>query len=166
MNLVDMEEDGPDKVLDIIDKELTKVKYRCFGKIKISKARKQSSRIEVLQREKCKVININNQEDKVERLESIDKEIIEELKSIQIETFNREVRQLEEISKTNGNSAAVFKLRDKILGSKKSPQDPIAVIDPDTGFHVYSPSEIKAVSWKYCVNLLSKKEPKQEYADL
>ena len=43
---------GPDFVLNLIEKELNRVKYSCFGKIKISSKTKDMKRLEMLQKKK------------------------------------------------------------------------------------------------------------------
>ena len=76
------------------------------------------------------------------------------------------MKTLEEIKNSKGNSAAVFALRDIILGKKKSPQEPVVLVNPENGSKVYNPDDIKEISLKYCVNLLKKKEPVPAYANV
>ena len=76
------------------------------------------------------------------------------------------MRCLEEIQSNKGKSSAVFNLRDKVLGKKKGTQEQVAVINPETGQYVYTAKEIKQVSLNYCVNLLRKKEPPDEFKDI
>ena len=64
---------------------------------------------------------------------------------------------------SKGKAAAVFKLRETIIGSKKVSSDPVMVIDSKSSVPVMSPSEIKSSTLDYCVGLLSKKRPKDEY---
>ena len=60
----------------------------------------------------------------------------------------------------------MFSLKERVLGQKKSPLEPVIIKDPETGAEVNTPSEIKRVSLKYCVNLLKKKHPKTRFSDI
>ena len=64
---------------------------------------------------------------------------------------------------TKGNSAAVFKLKDKIHERKKSSIEPSAILHPEKKTVVTNPKEIKSVSADYLKKLLTTREPKQEY---
>ena len=68
-------------------------------------------------------------------------------------------------SKNNGNAAAVFSLRERIIGSKKGNQGAVVIVDPETGSEVNSVSEIKEVTLNYCCNLLTNRPPKVEYEE-
>ena len=70
------------------------------------------------------------------------------------------------LRKNKGKSAAIFKVKDALLGKKKVSQDQVAIIDPESGGTVYSPEEIKKVSLQYCVTLLTNRKPKPEYAEI
>ena len=88
------------------------------------------------------------------------------LKDIEKNKFTKDLKQLEFMKYNKGKAAAVFSLKDKVIGKKKSPQEPVVIVDPDTGNEVYSPEEIKRVSLKFVVNLLKTKEPKEKYAEM
>ena len=52
--------DDPLKIYEKVNKELTKVKHACFGKIKVSNKSDKMKELERLQREKIEVMNSNN----------------------------------------------------------------------------------------------------------
>ena len=64
-----------------------------------------------------------------------------------------------------GNSAAVFRVKERVLGSRKSSADPSAIKDPSTGKLFFHPSGIKKVSVQYCKELLTNRAPKEEFEE-
>ena len=70
--------------------------------------------------------------------------------------------KLKELKSKKGKSASVLSLKEKVLGSKKAKQEPAVVKDPDTNKLVTDVDEIKRVSLKYCVDLLTNRKPKPE----
>ena len=59
-----------------------------------------------------------------------------------------------------GKAASVFNLKDKIIGSKKKQQEPAVIKDPNTKKIVTNIEEIKRISLKYCVDLLTNRKHK------
>ena len=47
--------------------------------------------------------------------------------------FEKKLKYLENVRKEKGGSAAVFKLKEQIMGSKKNGQGAVCVEDPETG---------------------------------
>ena len=164
LNAANLNVDDPEEILRTIDKELDKVKYACFGKVKISSKTKDMKKIDVLQSRKQEITE-SNKDDKEKLLNEIDKELAQTLKDIEADKHEKDMRELEGLKKSKGKSAAVFGLRDKILGKKKSAQEQVVITDPSTGEDVYTPEEIKRVSLDYCVNLLTQKKPKAKYKE-
>ena len=101
-----------------------------------------------------------------EAVESLEEEIADTLKDIQSKKFENDIRTMKELNSKKGKAASHFWLRDKTLGKKKNPPEQIALRDPESGFLVYKPEDIKRVSLDYCVNLLSTKEPKSGYEEI
>ena len=52
------------------------------------------------------------------------------------------------------------------MGSKKSMQEPAVIRDPDTKEYVTDTKEIKRISLKYCVDLLTNRDPKDGYEEI
>ena len=65
------------------------------------------------------------------------------MQEMQKKQLSKELKALDDIINSKGKNTAIFKLKDNILGSKKTSQDQEAITDPDTGELVYTPSEIK-----------------------
>ena len=98
-----------------------------------------------------------------EKIEDIDKRISKALREQQNESLKKDMEKLKEIKHNKGNMAATFMLKNEIVGNKKSATDPIAIINPITNKQVTNVKEIKSVSLKYCVDLLTNREPKDNY---
>ena len=63
--------------------------------------------------------------------------------------------EINEVKKTRvGRLARVFKMKQKIVGSKKAGQEPTAIKDPESGDLLVSGSEIRKASLNYCINNL------------
>ena len=62
-----------------------------------------------------------------------------------------------------GKSAAIFKLKDDILGTKKAEQEAASLIHFKSGVELTNPKDIKGASLQYCVELLRNREPKSEF---
>ena len=135
-----------------------------FVKVKVISKDSKTKQLEILQEDKIKVSNSKSCTDNVKRnkIEEIETEMAEVLKDIQTKKHEKDLKHLKELKSNKGKAAAIFSLRDKVLGMKKSSQEQVAVINPVTGHYVYTAEEIKQVSLDYCVNLLTKKEQKEE----
>ena len=72
---------------------------------------------------------------------------------------------MKEMEKIKGRSAVVFKLKERVVGEKKSGQEATVMIDPTTNEEVNTPEGIKRVSIDYCQNLLTNRDPKPEYSE-
>ena len=93
----------------------------------------------------------------------MDVELTVALHEVNKANYEKEVESL--LSKMNkkGKSAAVFELKERILGSKMASMEAVVLEDPETGCVVDSPEEIKAVSLAYCTNLLTNRMPTKGY---
>ena len=107
MFIANVEDEDPNKLLSVLEKELTSVKHASFGKVKISKKDKDKKRLENLQREK-------SQKKPKRELEEINSDIESTLKNIQRKEYDKELKELDEIECSKGKSAAIYKLKDKI----------------------------------------------------
>ena len=88
-----------------------------------------------------------------------------ELNNMQISVIQTEQNNLNRLKKEKGRAAAVFKLKEKIVGPRKNPLEPVILIDPETGFEVIQPEDIKRVSLSYCVKLLTNSAPKEKHVE-
>ena len=117
LKAAEMEEDS-EKVFKTIEKELTRTKFACFGKVKVCSKDKTQKALENLQVRKH-LISADPQENSKEMMDAIDEEMAEKLKVIEKKKLEKDIRQLEALNENKGRSAAVFSLKDKILGNKK-----------------------------------------------
>ena len=154
------------KINEVIEKELTSVKFASFGKVKLSSKSKNQKKLEDLQRKKNEIIDAKNGPVENSAVEDIDNKISSTLKQIEVDKLEKDINELENISKTKGRAAAVFALRDKILGKKKTQPEQVLVKDPVTGKDVYEPAEIKRVTSQYLIDLLTTKQPEGKYVEI
>ena len=158
--------ENSDKIQNAIERELTKVKHASFGKVKLYSRDKNEKGINKIQEKKNILAATANTTNKEEKIMALDTELAKVLEDVKSAQYERDINELKNLKKCKGKAAATFKLRNKILGNKKAPQDTIAIIDPETGFQVFEPEKIKGVSLKYCVNLLSNREASEGYREI
>ena len=161
----ELEDEEPEKVLHIIEKELTKIKFACFGKVKLYSKDKKLKQLEALQEEKFSIVN-NNNPDESQAIGVIDSNIAKVLKDIESDKYEKDINFLNNLKTTKGKSAAAFGLKNKVLGMKKGSQVQTILTDPDTGKEVNNPKDIKRVSLDYVVNLLTRKSSDDKYTDV
>ena len=147
---------------------MTNIKFKVFGKVRKKKLTVKNKRLSELQERKCQIgraTNNNDEEVRKETLKQIDQEMSEELKSIQRSKFKENINRMNELKEKKGPSAAVFHLREDIIGGKKAVEEPAVVTNPETGEDVDTPKQIKKVTLQYCKQLLTKRKPKEEYRE-
>ena len=157
---------NPDELMTKISKELNRIKYISFGKVKIRKKPKVNKVLEQLQEEKIKCFEeMDDNEERNDKVQSIEKEMAKNLLMHQRVNFEKELENMKEMRKTKGKAAVIFNLKEKIVGEKKSVQEATVLIDHESKKEVYTPEEIKRVSIEYCQKLLTNREPKAEYKE-
>ena len=155
-----------DQVFKKIENELTNVKYKVFGKVSVGKKKKGVNKINDIQNRKHNLEKAFSGETLRVKREEIDVELKTAIEEIQYEAFSKEIKKLNSIKATKGTSAAVFKLRTGVLGSSKSSSDPVIINDPISGVPLMTPTDIKSATLKYCVILLTNRQPKEGYTDI
>ena len=95
MRAGNIEGENPEEVLKIINNELTKVKFSCFGKVKINGKSKEEKEIESLQSMKMKIVMNEDDKSKDTKLETINNKMVEVLKTIQSKQFTKDINNLE-----------------------------------------------------------------------
>jgi hypothetical protein len=127
------------EVVGKVNKELDKIKYKCFGKTKVK----------VDKKEKAKKDKTGTDEEEAEAMAAEQSEKVE--------------KQISRITSSKlGRCGNVFKMKEVITGPKKSNQEAQAVKDPKTGRLVVEPEEIKKVTLEYCLETLKNNEPAEE----
>ena len=71
---------------------------------------------------------------------------------------------LKETLAKRGKTAEMFKQKELILGSKKVPQDLIAIRDPESDKVCTNIKDIKTITLNYCKNLLTNRKPRHDFA--
>ena len=142
-----------------LDKELDKIKFRSFGKVKIGKSMKISKEIKTLSMAKAQFIKEGNEANLV----GVDDKLTEQFIKEQREEMERGFQSIISTAKTKGRSASVFKLKEIIVGSKKQKQEPSSVKDPKSNKEVFDVAEIKKKTLDYCVDLLTNRPPRDDY---
>ena len=138
---------------------MTKVKFRSFGKVTFSNRCKSDKPLEKLYNEKYIVTSEKNDE----KIQEVEKKISDLLISNQRKEYERKLVELKSLKESKGGSAATFRLRAKILGEKKEKQESVVVEDPSTEEIIFEAKKIKSTSLNYLKNLLTNREPKEDY---
>ena len=150
-------------LMNIIDKVMSKSKYKCFGKVSYKRSRKEEKIIESLQKEKLSANSDDSNYDEI--VSDIDVKLANALHDLNGKLFDDELKSLTELKTKKGKAAAVFNLKDKVLGPKKQGLETIVIKDPDTGVPIHSHDEIKAASLIYCKKLLTNRAPRDGYEE-
>ena len=160
--------DEPDTIMKNIDKEMKSVKFKAFGKAKERAKPIVDKENDALKNEKEKLLSIKEKKNEVyidEKIKDIDDKMTAKLLKTQREQFEKELCSLREVKTSKGMSAAVFKLKEKIVGPKSTKQEATVLIDPQSNLEVNTPEDIKRISLQYCVDLLTNRKPKDEFAE-
>ena len=156
----------PEIVMNSIDKEMNSVKFIAFGKVKVREREIRKGNLEKLIAQKDILLkNSTNNSVGTPNIDELDEEICKELQIKQKEEVEKELSNLYNVKKRKGKSAAIFSLKEKIVGKKKEPEEQCAVIDPVTNEIVCDPAEIIKVCADYCQNLLTNDKPKEDFID-
>ena len=91
--------------------------------------------------------------------------IAEELLRLRKADIEEELGNIYRLKNSKGDSAAVFNVRDKILGRKKDADEPAVIKDPKTGELVFQPSDILKASVEYCENFLKNRDPRDGFEE-
>ena len=118
-----------------------------------------SKRLVKLQEEKA---NCNN----IERLSSINSEIVKELEIGRRETLKKDPKRLNDVKFKKGKIAAIFNLKETLVGKKKVGQEATSLLNPVTNKEIHTIDEIKQVSLQYCKDLLTNRFPRDGYVKI
>ena len=100
-----------------------------------------------------------------EEMEKVDAKIADKLLGMQRDQYEKKLEHLKEIKKVKGKTAAIFKLKEKVVGTKKEGMESVSMNDPKTGQMIYDPEKLKQASMNYLSSLLKNREPKDEYIE-
>ena len=89
----------------------------------------------------------------------MDKYLVKTLKDGKAEKAKREFIRLERVKNSKRDVTRIFKLKNEIVGSKKSLQEPTSGRDPITGEIEMDPAKIKENGITFCENFLTNRDP-------
>ena len=162
--IINGSEDNPTVIMNEIEKELTKAKFQAFDKVTVRKELKRNKEMIILKEKRAQLINkdSDNNEDEIKL---IDNEITNKILSKQRNNLEYELKQLKSLAKHKGKTAAIFNLKGKVIGNKKTEQEPTSMKHPVTHEVLTKRSEIKKAALAYCVDLLDNRKPKAGYEE-
>ena len=159
-NIIEDDSENPSTLMDQIDKELTKVKFRSFGKVTVRNELKTTKELKNLQNEKFELLRNKTNTEKDEEIKVLEEKITKEVLSTQRIKLEKEIEELKNMKSKKGKSAVIFNLKDRIVGKKKTIQEATTMVDPETKEDLKTRKKIKEASLSYCVDLLTNRSPK------
>ena len=136
---------------------MEKVKFQSFGKV-TKKVQSISTDKELDKLYELKSTPEANKED-------IDEQISNKILAYQLKEYEKKLHFLNNLKNEKGSSAAIFKLKEKIVGSKKISQEAVSMKDPETGEIIVENDKLKEASVKYVSNLLTNRNPKEDFKE-
>ena len=110
-----------------------------------------------------KISEDNNNKETKHKIKVIDEKLVTAIHNVNVKNYEKEIESLKTVSKSKGMSAAIYKLKEKVLGPKEKSPDAMGVEDPDSGHLITDPDSINEATLKYCLQLLSDRDPKPGY---
>ena len=156
---------NPTQLMDEIDKEVTKVKFRAFGKVTVRNDLKTNKELKALQKDKFDLLKKNNTKERNDEINELEDKITNEVLSHQRKKLEKEISELKDIKCKKGKSAVIFNLKDKIVGKKKAAQEATTMKDPKTNEELTKKKDIKEAALSYCVDLLTNRSPKPGFEE-
>ena len=156
---------NPTQLMDEIDKEVTKVKFRAFGKVTVRNDLKTNKELKALQKDKFDLLKKNNTKERNYEINELEDKITNEVLSHQRKKLEKEISELKDIKCKKGKSAVIFNLKDKIVGKKKAAQEATTMKDPKTNEELTKKKDIKEAALSYCVDLLTNRSPKPGFEE-
>ena len=144
-----------------INSEIVKAKFKSFGKVKLNNKLITNKDMRLLHMKKEDAIKHNDDN----ALKDINNEIAEQLLKDQRRNLEKKLIDIKEVKTKKGKTAAIFRLKEDIVGSKKEKQEATSFKNPKSMKEVFEVKQIKKVSLEYCVQLLTNRNPKDDYFD-
>ena len=138
--------------------EITNLKYQFFGTVKFRSKSTTDKKLDNLQSEKLAC-------DDPEKNSIIESGISTQLEKKRKEILEKQIINLKNVKNKKGKTAAIFQLKDSVVGSKKVEQEATVIMDPITKCEVDSVEDIKRVSLNYCKELLTNRSPNFGFED-
>ena len=110
---IENEETNPTKLMNVIEKELNKVKFKSFGKVTVRNELKTTKEIKKLQNKKIEVLKgVQTADEKDQKIKSIEEEKTEKVLKFQRKHLETEIDTLKDMKKKKGKTAVIFNLKD------------------------------------------------------
>ena len=95
------------------------------------------------------LVHSSSDPDAQKNVEAVNTKLSSALAKVNKRNLEKEIESLTSTKRKKGSSAAVYKLREKVLGPKETMLDAVVIDDPESGFPIHDPNQIKAASLKY-----------------
>ena len=155
----------PEKMMNDLDKELKRVKFESFGRVKFKSRCLADKELAGLQSQKLALVSDHSDEIEEEKLIEIEGCIASKLQEKQQVNFQKEISDLLDVKTKKGNAAALFKLKEKVVGAKNLETEAVTIVDPASGLEVTSAKELRHVTLTYCHGVLTNRQPTADYED-
>ena len=163
--IVETDQRDPTIMMNDIDKELNKVKFKAFGKVTVRNELKTTKEMKKVQSEKKELLTNNNADDREIKIKVLEDKITDQVITNQRKKLEKELCLLKDKHKKKGKSAAIFHLKDKVVGKKKAVQEATVMKDPNTQEVLTKRKDIKEASLNYCVDLLTNRTAKAGFEE-
>ena len=132
-NLLNSEE-----MMSQLSRRMEKIKFQSFGKVK--------KKVQSLENDKelSKLYEQKHAKDCDE--EVIDQRINNKLLEHQLKDYEKKLSSLKQLQSEKGKSASIFRLKEKIVGSKKVSQEAVSMKDPVSGELIVDNDKLKEAS--------------------
>ena len=120
-----MDHSNSEEMMIQVSRRMEKIKFQSFGKVK--------KKVYSMETDK-ELSKLYEQKDNGNcEHEDIDQLINNKLHEHQLKNYEKKLSDLKRLKTEKGRSAGVFKLKEKIVGSKKTNQEAVTMKDPDSG---------------------------------
>ena len=114
-----------EEIMNQLTRRMEKIKFKAFGKVK--------RRFKTLENDKDLIKLYEQKANENVDQEKVDKDINNKILEYQMKDYEKKLYNLNKLKTEKGKSAAVFKLKNKIVGTKKVSQEEVPMKDPITG---------------------------------
>ena len=151
-----------------IENEIEKCKFKSFGKVTYRPERNRTINTDRLIEEKSDILKCKKiiSEEDYKKLNRLDEEIAQAIKTDQRNKLEKEFEKIKRNLATKGRSKAIFNLKNDIVGNRNKSLEPSALICPKTKEMMTDKSKIKTITLNYCLDLLTAKEPEENYKEI
>ena len=146
MNVIVNDDDlEVDMIMEKLDKMQDKLKHAALGKSKMKMSRREAK-----PEKTTETADDEEQANKLKRKES--------------ERMKEQIMMI--TSSKLGRTGQIFKMREVVVGAKKSGQEAVAVVDSRGGELVVASSQIKKATLEYVLDTLTNNKPTEKFEEL